>query len=101
MDNYLLESQKENLLDENFKIKPKCDDLYSYVRIDDIDKLNEEVNLKRLKIISPDGPSNYIRHVLNKMDDKTFEEFIKYNLSICERYELLGAAAHTLDILKK
>ena len=35
------------------------------------------------------------------MDENTFNEFIKYHLSTCERYEMIGSAAHTLDILKK
>ena len=34
------------------------------------------------------------------MDDETFELFMKYHLSTCERMDLIGAAAHTLDILK-
>ena len=62
---------------------------------------NKILNLKRVKIITPDGCANYIRDVLNKMDENTFNEFIKYHLSTCERYEMIGSAAHTLDILKK
>ena len=41
------------------------------------------------------------KNVLNKMDDETFDLFIKYHLATCERQELIGASAHTLDILKK
>ena len=71
------------------------------VRLDDINEFNESVGLSRIKIITPDGPANYIRDILNKMDEETFELFIKYHLSTCEKPELIGAAAHTLDILKK
>ena len=39
--------------------------------------------------------------ILNKMDDETFELFIKYHLATCERQELIGASSHTIDILKK
>ena len=35
------------------------------------------------------------------MDDETFDIYIKYHLSICEKAELLGASSHVLDILKK
>jgi hypothetical protein len=35
------------------------------------------------------------------MDDETYERFIEYHLKTCERPELLGAGAHTLDILQK
>lgn len=76
-------------------------DLYDYVRIDDINKINEAVHLKRVKIIAPDGPANYMRQVLHDMDEETFQLFIDYHLSTCERQDLIGASAHTLDILMK
>ncbi|MBP3635360.1 MAG: class I SAM-dependent methyltransferase [Bacilli bacterium] len=98
-DNNILDSIDK--LDENFKIISTCEDLYSVVRIEDIDELNKITDLKRIKIVTSDGPSNYIRSVLNKMSDLEFSKFIEYHLSTCERKELLGAAAHTLDILKK
>ena len=44
--------------------------------------------------------ANYMRQTLNAMDEQTFALFIKYHLSICERPDLIGAAAHTLDILQ-
>ena len=99
-DNFILDSIKNNKLNKNYHITPSNDDLYSYVTINDINKLNKETNLKRIKIISPDGPSNYIRNILNKMDDETFNIYLDYHLSTCERKDLIGAGAHTLDILK-
>lgn len=100
-DGNILNSIKNNELDNNYHITPKEEDLYSMVRIEDIDELNNTLNLKRVKIIAQDGASDYIRPVLNKMDDETFNEYIKYHLSICERIELLGASSHVLDIIKK
>ena len=35
------------------------------------------------------------------IDIKNFNEFIKYHLLNCERFDLLGSSAHLLDILKK
>lgn len=100
-DNKIKECIDNNMLDENFHCLAKPTDLYNLVRLDDIDELNQRVELQRIKIITPDGPANYIRDILNKMDEDTFELFINYHLSTCERKEMLGAAAHTLDILKK
>lgn len=99
-DNYIKEAIKNNDIDSNFHLTPKNTDLYSRVTIDDINELNKIVNLERIKIISSDGPSNYIRNILNKMDEETFNIFINYHLSTCERPDLIGAGAHTLDILK-
>ena len=94
---------KEDLIKitKDFKTISKPETLYSYVRLEDINKLNEIVNLKRIKIIAQDGPTDYMRQVLNKMDEETFKVFIDYHLATCERYELLGASSHTLDILEK
>ena len=64
-------------------------------------QLNKEIGLERIQIIAADGPSDYMRPILNKMDDETFELFIKYHLATCERQELIGASSHTIDILKK
>lgn len=88
-------------IDEDFKIKSKEDDLYSFVRLEDINYLKDKANLSRVKIISQDGPSEYIKKTINKMDDETFDLYLKYHFKTCEKLELLGAGRHILDILKK
>lgn len=100
-DNNIINSIDENMIDKNFKCIKWDDNLYSVYRIEDINILNEKVGLNRIKIITPDGPANYMRNILNKMDDKVFDKFIEYHLSTCERMDMIGASAHTLDILKK
>ena len=77
------------------------DDLYDYVRLSDIDELNREACLERIKIIAADGPSDYMRRELNEMSAAEFEAFIQYHLASCERQELLGASSHTVDMLKR
>ena len=88
-------------IDDNYQIISKDNDLYSYVRLEDIDYLKDKCNLKRVKIINQDGPTEYIKNIVNKMDDETYELFINYHLSICERLDLLGSGRHILDILEK
>ena len=100
-ENHILECLENGKLDENFRVCPKPEDLYDYVRLEDIDAYNEAAGLQRIQIISADGPSDYIRPVLNAMDEETFETFIRYHLSTCERPELVGAGSHTVDILRK
>ena len=95
------ESIKEGLVDKNYKITPKNEDLYSFVRIEDINYLKDIVNLKRINIISQDGPTEYIKKIINKMDDETFNIYLDYHFKTCERKEMLGSSRHILDILKK
>ena len=100
-DNNIIESINSNLVDRNYHIIPKETDLYSYVRLDDINYYNTKIDADRIKIITPDGPTNYIRNIINKMDDATFNKYIDYHFATCERLDMLGAAGHTLDILRK
>ena len=100
-DNYIKESIKEGKVNADFRVTPKPEDLYDYVRLEDINSYNEAVGLERLQIVAADGPANYMRQTLNAMDEETYDLFIQYHLSTCERPELLGASAHTLDILRK
>lgn len=77
------------------------EDLYDYVRIEDINRLNEAAGLKRIKIISADGPADYMRRELNEMSEDEFEAFCSFQLANCERPELVGAGSHCVDILRK
>lgn len=86
-------------LDDNYHIDDP-DALFFQVRIEDIDELNRQSGLTLLKRFASDGPSDYIRPVINAMDDETFKAYIDYHLKTCERKELLGASSHVVDILK-
>ncbi len=101
-ENQILKAIEEGKVTSDFRVNPSQEDLYDYVRLEDINALNHAVaNVERIKIISADGPADYLRPVLNKMDEETYHRFIEYHLATCERMELIGAAAHTVDILKK
>ena len=100
-ERHILEVQKENRLDENFVCSSSEKDLYDYVRIEKIHALQEASGLKRKVLFTPDGPANYMRPFLNQLSEEEFQEFIRYVESICERGELIGAAAHTVDVLEK
>ena len=101
IDGYIKSSIKEELIDKDFHIKSKSDDLYSMVRLEDINKYNKLSGLKRKKIVAQDGPSDYIRKVINSLSEEEFNLFIEYHLKTCERKELLGASSHILDIVEK
>ena len=99
--NHILECIENGKIDEKFRVQPEEADLYDYVRLEDIDSYNDAAGMERIQIISADGPSDYMRPVLNAMDEKTFQTFIEYHLSTCERLELVGAGSHTVDIIRK
>lgn len=99
-EKHILECMEEKRLTEDFHTISFKENLYDYVRIEDINKLNEAAGLFRIKIISPDGPANYMRMYLNSLSEEEFELFMQYHMATCERQDLIGAGAHTVDILK-
>lgn len=87
-------------VDKNFHIQASEDELYDYVRLDDINRLDESAGLERVTIFSPDGASDYMRTRLNRMSDETFAHFIEYQKIISERADLIGAGCHVVDVVR-
>ena len=100
-EKHIGECMEEKRLTEDFHTISQKKNLYDYMRIEDINALWEDSGLERIKIISPDGPANYMRTFLNQLSEEEFEYFVQYQMATCERPDLIGAGAHTLDILRK
>ncbi len=92
------EVAQKNGLTEDFHTISTPDELYDYVRLSDINNLNQLAGLKRQKIIAPDGPADYMRRELNEMSAAEFQAFIDFQKANCARPELLGASSHIVDI---
>ncbi len=100
-ERHILECMEEQRLTEDFHTISEVENLYDYMRLEDINQLVEAAGLTRIKILSPDGPANYMRPFLNQLTEEEFEHFIQYQMATCERSDLIGAGAHTLDVLRK
>ena len=100
-EGHLRECLENGMLDSNFITHAETKDLYSYVRIEDINNLKEKTGLDRYKIVGVDGPTDYIRPVINKLTEEDFETYKKYVLLLAERQDIIGASSHIMDILKK
>lgn len=68
---------------------------------DEIFELTEELNAERLHFIATDGYACHMREAIEKMDDETYELYLKYHFKTCERQDLIGISHHTLDVLRK
>ena len=100
-EKHIGECMEEARLTKDFHTISHKENLYDYMRMEDIDELLVDSGLERIKIISPDGPANYMRPFLNQLSEEEFEYFVQYQMATCERQDLIGAGAHTLDILRK
>ena len=100
-ERHILECVEEKRLTDDFKTISGMENLYDYMRVEEIDRLVQEAKLTRIKLLSPDGPANYMRPFLNQLTEEEFEHFVQYQMATCERPDLIGAGAHTLDILRR
>ena len=96
----ILKCKANGMIDETYHVNMPSDELYDYVRLEDIDRYNEKAAMTRIQIISADGPADYLRPILRELTDEEFDAFIEYHLATCERKDLMGACAHTVDILR-
>lgn len=99
-ENKIKEVLEKGGLTEDFHCITQEEDLYSYLRLEDINEIQKKSGLERVKIFSQEGAADYMRRQLNAMDEETFNLFVKYTISISERPELLGAGSHIVDVLK-
>lgn len=100
-ERHVLECMAGKRFTDDFRTISSPDTIYDYMRIEDIDALNQAEELERIQILSPDGPANYMRPFLNQLSGEEFEAFVRYQMAVCERPDLIGAGAHTVDILRK
>ena len=99
--NKLWETLDADMLTKDWHCISEPKDVFELVRIEDIAELDGAVDVKRVKLIAADGATNYMRPLIDGMDEATFSKWVEYHLSICERQDLIGASHHTLDILQK
>lgn len=99
--NHLRDVMDLNMLTSDWHCISKPKDLFEMVRTEDIAALDAELPVKRVKLIAADGATNYNRELIDAMDDETFDKWMDYHFTTCERQDLIGASHHTLDILRR
>lgn len=84
-----------------FKAFSKPEDLFELHRKEDIDALMARFAAKRLHYVATDLYTNHMRATVDAMDDRTFELYLKYHFTLCERPDMVGLTHHSLDIFQK
>ena len=99
--NHLHEVMELSMLTPDWHCISEPKDLFAMVRTEEIADLDASVPVKRIKLVATDGATNYKRELIDAMDDETFDRWMDYHFTICERQDLIGASHHTLDVLQK
>ncbi len=63
--------------------------------------LTKSFGVERLHFVATDGYTCHMKESVDKMDDKTYDLYLRYHFKTCERQDLVGISHHTLDVLRK
>ena len=98
----LKEEKYQKLVDPvTFKASSDPAELFELYRREDIEALMAGFATKQLHYVGTDMATNYMRPVIDEMDDAFFELYLKYHFVICERADMVGTSHHILDIHRK
>lgn len=93
---------EKHMLDlESFTPLSEPEDIFQLYRKEHIDSLRAGLPVEQLHYLSADGFTNFIRDTVDGMDEDTYNIYIKYHLTVCERQDMTGLSHHTLDIFRK
>lgn len=84
-----------------FKATSTPAELFELYRREDIDALMAPFPVTRLHYVGTDMATNYMRGVVDEMDDDFFEMYLRYHFYICERADMVGTSHHILDVFRK
>ena len=96
------EMVQRGILDKDtFRIHTEKGFLFDHMKKADIDRLISGFCVERLHYVATDGLCSFLQKELEEMDEETLDAVYRYHLTVCQQEDLLGATAHSLDILRK
>lgn len=85
-----------------FKAHSEPKDLFELHRKEEINALMANFgNVRRIHYVGADMMAHYMRGALDEMDEETFDLYMRYHLTVCERADMVGVTNHILDIFRK
>ncbi len=98
----LKEKRYQDLVDfKTFKASSDPAELFQLYRIEEIDDLMSNFHTERLHFLGTDMATNYMRNIIDEMDDEFFAFYLQYHFTICERSDMVGTSHHFLDVFRK
>ena len=98
----LREERYKKLVDPvTFKASSDPAELFQLYRKEDIDALMDGFAVSRLHYVGTDMATNYMRSIIDEMDEELFKLYLQYHFAICERADMVGTSHHILDVFRK
>lgn len=95
------ELDKGRINPQTFDVKSAPEDIFALTRKNDIDCLMSDFSVARLHYVATNMLSRILRDNVTAMDEDTFKLYLQYHYSVCERPDMVGMTAHSLDIFRK
>ncbi len=92
----------DKMVDTYYKAINKEEYVFYMTYLDEVKELlSNHEDLETIHYVATDGAGRLIADTINEMDEETYNHYINYHLSICEREDLIGYSGHILAITKK
>ncbi len=89
------------ILTEQFECNSSPEQVFEMFYVHEFDEMMKSYNVGHLHTVATDGLAEQFSDKINDFDDKTYKQWIKYHLTVCERRELLGYSNHILYVCTK
>lgn len=97
----ILDYLDKGLIQEDYHTISSSDEIFELYRKSDIDNLMKCYNVTRLHFVGVYMLSYICDDRLDLLNDREFEEYMKFLANLCEREDCVGLSIHMLDIFKK
>ncbi len=97
----ILDCVDKEMLTETYHFKSIPEEVFELYRKSDIDELMKGYNTTRLHFVGVDMISYFLGFTADKLNDREFEEYLKFLSNLCEREDCVGLSIHLLDIFRK
>jgi ubiquinone/menaquinone biosynthesis C-methylase UbiE len=99
---HILEGINQGMIDTNtYKCISDPSLIFEMQRREEIQERMSAFDIEPLHYVATDLATNYMRDIIDNMDEKMFQTYLDYHFTICERSDLVGATHHSLDIFRK
>ena len=97
----ILDYLDKGLIQEDYHTISSSDEIFELYRKSDIDNLMKKHNVTRLHFVGVDMLSYFSDDRLDLLNDREFDEYMKFLSTLCEREDCVGLSIHMLDIFRK
>ncbi|MCK9471838.1 MAG: class I SAM-dependent methyltransferase [Bacilli bacterium] len=69
--------------------------------VEEAKKIMNVQGIEVLNIVAQDGASELMMDYINKLDEESYEQYLRYHFYICEKPEMLGMTNHLMFVCKR